>query len=145
MLTGLNLILLGVLLYKTYGRQLTPSGGVAIALINNTPGPMLEMSLEYPGGKLALPNLGPTQQVGQPIPDVREFDATLSYKDEGGHAYKEKVHIKPHEELLILIFVEPVLERSTAKTAEGKDETVYKPVASKVRVTTAYQRPINEG
>jgi hypothetical protein len=145
LVTFLNVVLLGGLLYKTFGQALTPSGGVAIALFNNTPMAMNDLALEYPGGKLSLPSLGPAQQVGQPIADVREFDATLSYKDEDGNAYKETVHVKPLDELLILVYVEPVLTKSVVKTAEGKDESVFKAVPSKVRIFTAYQRPWTGG
>jgi hypothetical protein len=46
--------------------------------------------------------------------------------------------------LLILVFVEPVLEGSVIKTAEGKEEKVLKASPSKVRLVAAYQRPMGE-
>jgi len=137
----LNLILLAALLYKTYGQSLTPSGGVAITLNNDTLTPMLNMSLQYPGGKLDLPRIDPNQGVGLPIRDVNEFDATLTFKDEAGHDYKETFHIKPLGEYLIRIYVLPVLEESVIKTADGKEEKVLKASTSRVRVLPSYQGP----
>ena len=34
LILGFNVILLGALLYKTFGRALTPSGGVSVSLAN---------------------------------------------------------------------------------------------------------------
>jgi len=140
----LNLILLGALLYKSYLQALTPSGGVSITLNNDTLGPMIAMSLQYPGGKLDIPRIEPQQGVGLPIRDVNEFDATLTFKDESGHDYKETFHIKPLGEYLIRIYVQPVLEESVIKTADGKEEKVLKASTSRVRILPSYQGPIAE-
>jgi hypothetical protein len=145
-LTGLilafNVILLGVLLYKTYGRALTPSGGVSVSLANGTLSPMIDLSLQYPGGKLDLPRLNAGERVGHPIADVKEFDATLTFKDEDGQAFKETVRIRPLDEFLILIEVLPVLEPATVETAGGAEMKVVKASPSKVRIITAYQAPV---
>jgi len=142
-ITVLNLILLVGLLYKTFGQALTPSGGVAVTLANETFTPMIDMSLQYPGGKVDLPRIDPQQGVGLPIADVREFDATLTFKDKDNHEYKETFHIKPLGENLIRIYVQPVLEESLIKTADGKEETLLKASKSRVRILTSYQAPLS--
>ena len=139
---ALNLILLVALLYKTYGRALTPSGGVSVAIFNDTLSPMIDLSVTYPGGKLNLARLGAGERVGQPIANVKEFDATLTFKDEEGHTFSETVHIKPLDELLILIDVLPVLDPSTVTTADGKEQKVLRASISKVRIITSYQGPV---
>lgn len=135
----LNLILLAVLLYRTFGRSLTPGGGISFALINATPAPMLDVTLQYPGGKLSIPRLNPSQQVGQPVAYGSEFEATLSYKDEENHPHQNKFIIRPLDELLVLIYVLPVMEETVIKAADGIDQKVYKISPSKSRVSTAYQ------
>jgi len=138
----LNFVLLAFFLYNTFGRSLTSSGGVAIALTNETFTPMIGMSLRYPGGKLDIPRLNPKEQVGHPIPNVGEFDATLTFKDAADHDYKETFHVKPLGDNLILLFIQPVLEESAIKTADGKEEKVLKASPTKVRILTSYQGPV---
>ena len=141
LILAFNVILLGVPPLQDVRPRLTPSGGVSVSLANGTLSPMIDLSLRYPGGKLDLPRLNVGERVGHPIADVKEFDATLTFKDEDGHAFKETVHIRPMDEFLILIEVRPVLEPSAVKTAEGAELKVVRASASKVRVTTAYQAP----
>jgi len=103
---------------------------------------MIDLTVTYPGGKLSLARLGPGEGVGQPIANVREFDISLTFKDEDGHNFSETVHIKPWDELLILIKVFPVLEPSTVTTADGKEQKVLRASPSKVRIINAYQGPV---
>jgi hypothetical protein len=141
LITLLNLILLAGLLYKTFGPSLTSNGGVTVALINSTPGPMLELAFEYPGGKLAVPKLGVRDQIAYSVMNLADFDATLSFKDERGHPFKESVRVRPYGGMLVLLDVQLILETSVVKTSEGKEETVVKASPTQVLVTRSYQRP----
>jgi len=141
LLVVLNLIVLGGLLYQSFGRSLMPGSGATIDLINNTPGPMLDMVFEYPGGKLTQSKLDPRQGIGHSIPNLGDFDATLSFKDEQGHPFKEPVRVRPYNGMLVLLAVESVLETAVVKTADGKEETVVKASPNKVFVLRSYQRP----
>jgi len=139
LVTLLNVILLGWLLYTTFVRPLTPSGGSMIAIINDTPSPMIDMSFSYPGGNLPIGRVDPKQSVGSPVQNPGEYDATLTFKDEAGHAYREDFHIKPIDELLIKIYVLPVWEEAMVKTADGTEEKVFKRSRSRVRILPSYQ------
>ncbi|WP_435008653.1 hypothetical protein P12x_005863 [Tundrisphaera lichenicola] len=143
LLVVFNVILLGSLLYKTFGRALTPSGGVSVSLTNGLLTPMVDLRLEYPGGKLELPRINPGERVGHSIANVKGFDAILTFKDEAGHAFRETISVQPLDEFLILIEVLPVLEESTLTTADGAEVEVIKASTSKVRVITAYQAPVS--
>ena len=68
-----------------------------------------------------------------------EFDATLTFKDEAGHVFKETFPIKPVGELLINLYVMPVWEESAARTADGAEDKVFKPSPSRVRILPSYQ------
>ena len=137
----LNLILLAALLYKTFGQALTSSGGVTFALINSTPGPMLDLMFEYPGGKLAMPKLGIRGQVAHSVTNLADFVGTLSFRDDGGHRFREKVRVRPYGEMLVLLDVQADLKTSVVKTAAGKEEIVIEASPTKVLVTRSYQRP----
>jgi hypothetical protein len=141
LLTVLNLVVLGGLLYKSFGEGLMPGSGVTINLLNNTPGPMLDMVFEYPGGKLTQPKVDAQQGVGLSIPHLGDFDATLSFKNEQGQPLKQSVRVRPYNNLLVLLAVEPVLETAVVKTADGKEETVIKAAPKKIFITRSYQRP----
>ncbi len=137
----LNLILLAALLYKAFGQSLTSSGGVTVALINSTPGPMLDLAFEYPGGKLAMPRLEMRGQVAHSVTNLADFEGTLSFRNEQGHRYQQKVRVRPYGEMLVLLDVQAVLKTSVIKSSEGKDETVVEASPTKVLVTRSYQRP----
>jgi hypothetical protein len=139
LITLLNLILLGWLLYTTFGQSLTPSGGASIVLINDTQSPMVGVSLSYPGGTIDLARIEPKQRIGSPVHNPGECDATLTFKDEAGHAYKETFRITPVGELLINIYILPVWEETIIKTADGTEEKVFKPSPSRVRILPSYQ------
>jgi len=141
LITLLNLILLAGLLYTTFGQSLTSSAGVTFALINSTPGPMLNLAFEYPGGKLTAPKLGARDQIAHSVMNVSDFDATLSFRDERGHPFKQNVRVRPYSGMLVLLDVQPVLETSVIKTSEGNEETVLKASPTKILVTRSYQRP----
>ena len=137
----LNGVLLLGLLYKNFGESLASETGVTVSLMNHTAGPMLDVVFEYPGGKLELPEIEARGQVGHSIMKLSDFDATLSFKDEQGHSFKEIVTIGPYDGLLLLLSVQPVLETTVVKTADGKDETVIKASPDKVFVMKSYQKP----
>jgi len=142
LVTLLNVVLMGGLLYKIFGESLSSSNeGVTLALINYTAGPMLDVTFEYPGGKLAMPKIGVREQVGHSVSNIADFDATLRFKDEQGHVYKETVPVRAYNGLLLLLAVQPILETSVIKTAEGKEETVVKASPDKVFVVKSYQKP----
>jgi hypothetical protein len=141
LITLLNVILLGGLLYKMYGEALPSTGGVTLDLINHMPGPMLDVEFEYPGGKLALARIEARGDVGHSVTDLDEFEATLSFKDEQGHSYRTKVPVQAYGGLLALLAVQPILETTTVKTAEGKEEAVVKASPDKVFVVRSYQKP----
>jgi hypothetical protein len=134
-------VLLGGLLYQGSDKYLAGVGGVTIDLINDTPGPMLDVLFEYPGGKFTLPSLGPQGEVGHSIPSLADFDATLSFKNEQGQQYKETVRVRPYNGMLALLTVQAILETSVVKTAEGKEETMLKASAKKIFNVRSYQRP----
>jgi hypothetical protein len=141
LITLLNLILMAGLLYKTFGQSLSPSEGVTFALINSTAGPMLDLAFEYPGGKLSVRELGVRNQVAQSVTDVADFEGTLSFKDEQGHSYREKVRVRPYADMLVLLNVQPILQTSLVKTSDGKEEAVIQASSTRVLVVRSYQKP----
>jgi hypothetical protein len=139
LLFGLNVLVLCSLLYSQFGRSLTPSGGVSFVLANDMLTPMLDVSMSYPGGSFALPRLDPKKSVGNPITLGSPFEATLSFKDDRGNTIQQAFMVKPLGELLIVIHVLPELEEAVVKTAEGKEDKIIRPAASKVKILTTYQ------
>lgn len=135
----LNLILLGSLLYVTFARSFLPGGGVSVVLANDMLSPMLDLSMSYPGDTFALPRLDARKSVGFPIPVSGPFDVTLTFKDEQGNTIKQSFAIKPVGEFLVVIHVLPEFEETTVKSAEGKEEKLFKPSTTKVRVLTTFQ------
>jgi len=100
---------------------------------------MIDMSFSYPGGNLPVGRVEPKQSVGSPVQNPGEYDATLTFKDEAGHAYREKFHVKPIGELLINIYVLPVWEEAIVKAADGTEEKVFKRSPSRIRILPSYQ------
>ena len=138
LLLVLTWIPLGWLLYDKFGRALTPSGGMSIVLINETRGPMLEAKFAYPGGDIAIGRLDAGRSVGNPVRYPGECEGTLTYKDEGGKPHEVKVKLRPIDELLIVLYVQPVLEDATVTTADGTQEPVLLASTEKVRVLVSY-------
>lgn len=91
-----------------------------------------------------MPELGVRGQIAHSVTNLADFDATLSFKDEQGHPFKEKVHVRPYEGMLVLLDVQSILSTSVVKTSEGTEETVVKASPTKVAVTRSYQRPGGE-
>jgi hypothetical protein len=139
LITLLNVILLGGLLYKTFARAVTPSGGVMLILINDTFVPLVDLTLQGPGDQFKLARLEPGGQVGTSVKYGSEFEAALAFKDDEGHAYEEKFTVTPVGEFKVVIYIEPQLEEVVTKSAEGREETLLKASQSRVRVITTYQ------
>ena len=137
----LNLILVGGLLYKTFVKTVSSSGGLMLALYNDLPSAITDVNFEYPGGKFSFPELQAHGQIGTPLNYGSDFKATLSFTDEDGKPHKESFKIRLQGDLLVLVFIEPVLEESVLKTSEGKEETVLKASPTRVRIITALQAP----
>src|SRR4051794_38328118 len=89
LITLLNAILLGWFLYSTFGKSLATGEGVSITLINETPFALVDLSLRHPGGSFDLVRIEPNQRIGNPLRNPGEFESTLTFKDEAGHAFKE--------------------------------------------------------
>ena len=66
LVTLLNAILLGWLLYSTFGKSLATGEGVSVTLINDTPSALVDLSLRYPGGSFDLVRIDPIS--GSAIP-----------------------------------------------------------------------------
>jgi len=137
----LNLLLLGGLLYKSFGHEyFNEKPGVYFVLINDTPSAMTDMSFEYPGGKLNLPpRLESKKQIGSSLQIPGEFEAVIAFKDESGNAYREPIKIKPVGEFLLLLYVLPVLEKAEIMTKDGQAMTVLKPSTSRARILPCYR------
>jgi hypothetical protein len=140
MSAGLNLFLAGYLIYKFTVPEGTPSGGVTVDLVNEMPCAITDIVFEHPRGKLELPKLDVYQQVAIPIENVGDFDATLSFKDKAGNAFKEKVRLQPFSDQMLLVFIKPQFEEAVVKTAEGKEETVVKWSPKKVHLEAAFNK-----
>jgi hypothetical protein len=141
LLVFLIVVLLGGLLYQNLGHYLAAITGVTVDIINFTPSPMLDVVFEYPGGKAVSARIDPRRQLGHSIPNLNEFEGTLSFKNEQGNAFKEKVSVHAYNGMMLLLEVHPLLEAATIKTADGKEEKVIKASFSKVSVEQSYQRP----
>lgn len=139
LVTCLNLLLLGGLLYKTFGAGFHSEPGINVILINDTPAQMVDVAFEYPGGKLNLSRVAPEERIGSPVPVPGEFEAVLSYKDEAGNAFRETIPIKPVGDLSLLLYIQPVLEKSEVTTQDGKVLNVLKSSTSRIRVLPTYR------
>jgi hypothetical protein len=102
---------------------------------------MLDVVLEYPGGKLEVPRLEMRDQVGHSISRLSDVDATLSFQDDQGHSYKQSIPIRPYDSLLLLLGVQPVLKTEFITTSDGKEEAVVKVSPDTIFVTRSYQKP----
>jgi hypothetical protein len=49
------------------------------------------------------------------------------------------VKIKPLGELLLLLYIQPVFEKSEVTTQDGKTMSVFKPSTSRIRVLSSFQ------
>jgi hypothetical protein len=135
----LNALLLGWLLYTTFGKSLTAGDGVSVTLINNTPFALVDLSLRYPGGSLDLARVEPNQRIGSPLRNPGVFEATLTFKDEAGHVFQETFPVKPVGEFLINLYILPVWEEAPVPAGEGAEEKAFRPSTSRVRVLPSYQ------
>ncbi len=139
LLTILNLLLLGGLLYATFGRTLSSGDGVSLVIVNETPSSMDDFKLSYPGGNFEIPQLPPGKSVGNPIPVAGEFEAVLSFKDASGVERTQSLPIKPLGELLIVIHVFPELGEPLESDEAGADGSVVRIVPGRYRIVTTYK------
>jgi hypothetical protein len=139
LLVILNLILLGGMLYKTFGDKLGSGDGLTISLINDFPSPIVDVAFEYPGGKLTLPRIDPSVGISNAVQVPGDFDATLSFKDEAGNTFHESVNIQPIGELTLLLYIQPVLEKMDVTTQDGKAISVLKPSTGRARILPCYK------
>jgi hypothetical protein len=139
LVTALNVILLGGLLYKSFGEGLSREPGISIVLINDTPSPLIDVNFEYPGGKVSLPRIDPKNEIGSSVQVPGEFEAVVSFMDEAGNTFREPIQIKPVGELSLLLYIQPVLEKLDVTTQDGKVMSVLKPSTSRVRVLPCFR------
>jgi hypothetical protein len=136
----LNGVLLASLVYLGAGRFMgSPGGGVSIVVMNNTLGAMKNLKVSYPGGEIPIGPLGRDRQVGSPLPVQGDFEAVITFEDEADNAFKETVKIKPVGELLLILYVLPVLEESTVTSPDGRETRVLRPSTSHVRILPTFK------
>lgn len=139
LVTVLNVILLGGLLYKSFGEGLSWAPGVSVVLINDTPSPLVDVTFEYPGGKVKMPRIDPKNEIGSSVQVPGEFEAVVSFKDEAGNTFRETIPIKPVGELSLLLYIQPVLEKLDVTTKDGTVMSVLQPSTSRVRVLPCFR------
>lgn len=143
-ITFLNLALLGWLLYTNFGPAFSPGGGTSMVIINDTLTPMLDVTLAYPGGEFSVPRLSSGQSVGNPARFPGAFDAKLTFKDESGRAFEETFKVKPVGDLLLLVYVQPMLEPVEPEPAAGAEPPaagprLLKASPDRVRILLSFQ------